>query len=177
MRKFPGQRSNMCYNSNLSHSSDSAGFSSHAATKPPLGFCKKLLTAPLLPPLKPICLTLARMITSLLWSKAPSSSSLTQSQSQRPYQGPQALGIRPSVPSDITSSSPSLAHLQPPCCSSITSGLLCLGAFFFFFLGPHLWHMEVSRLGVESELQLLAYAPATATPDPSCVCNLHHSSQ
>ena len=29
--------------------------------------------------------------------------------------------------------------------------------FFFVFLGPHPWHMEVPRLGVESELQLLAY--------------------
>ena len=36
--------------------------------------------------------------------------------------------------------------------------------------------MEVSRLGVESELQMLAYATATATQDLSCVCNLHHSS-
>ena len=26
----------------------------------------------------------------------------------------------------------------------------------FVFLGPHLWHMDISRLGVESELQLLA---------------------
>ena len=34
-----------------------------------------------------------------------------------------------------------------------------------FFLGPHLWHMEVPSLGVESELQLPAYATATATPD------------
>ena len=33
----------------------------------------------------------------------------------------------------------------------------------FFFLGPHLWHMEVPRLGVKSELQLPAYATATAT--------------
>ena len=24
--------------------------------------------------------------------------------------------------------------------------------FFLFFLGPHLWHMEVPRLGVKSEL-------------------------
>ena len=49
--------------------------------------------------------------------------------------------------------------------------------FFFFFalLGPHPWHMEVPRLGVESELQLLAYATATATP--SCVCDLQHSSR
>ena len=36
--------------------------------------------------------------------------------------------------------------------------------FFFFlvFLGPHLQHMEVPRLGVEVELQLPAYATATA---------------
>ena len=46
----------------------------------------------------------------------------------------------------------------------------------FVFLGPHPRHMEVPRLGVESELQLLAYATATAAPDLSCVCDLHHSS-
>ena len=34
--------------------------------------------------------------------------------------------------------------------------------------------MEVPRRGVESELQLLAYNPATW--DPSCVLDLHHSS-
>ena len=44
------------------------------------------------------------------------------------------------------------------------------------FLGPYMRHMEVPRLWVESELQLPAYAAATATQDPSCVCNLHHSS-
>ena len=38
--------------------------------------------------------------------------------------------------------------------------------FFFVFLGPHPRHMEVPRLGVESELQLLAYTTATAMPDP-----------
>lgn len=32
------------------------------------------------------------------------------------------------------------------------------------------------RLGVESELQLLAYITATATRDPSLVCDLHHGS-
>ena len=36
---------------------------------------------------------------------------------------------------------------------------------FFFFLGPQVRHMEVPRLGAESELQLPAYATATATPD------------
>ena len=44
------------------------------------------------------------------------------------------------------------------------------------FLGPHVQHMEVPMLGVKSELQLLAYSTATAMPDPSHVCNLHHSS-
>ena len=44
----------------------------------------------------------------------------------------------------------------------------------FFFLGLHPQHIEVPRPGVESELQLLA--TATATRDPSCVCDLHHSS-
>ena len=34
------------------------------------------------------------------------------------------------------------------------------------FLGPPLWHMEVPRLGVQSELQLLTYTTATAIPDP-----------
>ena len=37
--------------------------------------------------------------------------------------------------------------------------------------------MEVPRLGVELELQLLAYTTATATPDLSQVCDLHHNSQ
>ena len=56
--------------------------------------------------------------------------------------------------------------------------LFCLFlVFFFFFLlfraAPR--HIEVPRLRVESELQLPAYT--TATPDPSHVFNLCHSSQ
>ena len=47
----------------------------------------------------------------------------------------------------------------------------------FVFLGPHPQQMEVPRLGVELEVQPLAYARATAMPDPSSVCDLHHSSQ
>ena len=35
--------------------------------------------------------------------------------------------------------------------------------------------MEFLRLGVESELQLLAYDTATATRNPNCIHNLHHS--
>ena len=44
------------------------------------------------------------------------------------------------------------------------------------FLG--LYHgMEISRLGVKLQLHLPAYATATATPEPSLFCDLHHSSQ
>ena len=48
--------------------------------------------------------------------------------------------------------------------------------FFFSFLGPYLWHMDVPKLGVKLMLQLLAYPTATATPDLSHVCDFHHSS-
>ena len=57
---------------------------------------------------------------------------------------------------------------------------ICNNIFFFFFLvflGVHLWHMEVTRLGVKSELQLPAYTTAKTMQDPSCICNLHHSSR
>ena len=46
--------------------------------------------------------------------------------------------------------------------------------FFFCFLGMYLWNMEVPRLGVQLELQLLAYT--TGLWDPSHFCDLHHSS-
>ena len=48
---------------------------------------------------------------------------------------------------------------------------------FFAFLGPQLMHMEVPRLGVKFELQLLAFATATATQYLSHICNLHNSSR
>ena len=44
--------------------------------------------------------------------------------------------------------------------------LFCL----FVLLGPHSRHMEVPRLGVQWELQLLAYTTAIATLDPSRIC-------
>ena len=37
-------------------------------------------------------------------------------------------------------------------------------------------HMEISRLAVEWELQLPDYTTATAMPDLSHICDLHHSS-
>ena len=45
----------------------------------------------------------------------------------------------------------------------------------WFFSGLHQRHVEIPRLWVKSELQLLAYATVTATSDPSWVCNLHHA--
>ena len=48
---------------------------------------------------------------------------------------------------------------------------------FLLFLGPHLQHMEVSRVGVDSELQLPAHTTATATRDLSHVCDLYQSSR
>ena len=37
--------------------------------------------------------------------------------------------------------------------------------------------MEVPRLGVELELEVLAYATATAMPDPSRVCDTYTTAQ
>ena len=37
--------------------------------------------------------------------------------------------------------------------------------------------MKVLRLGVESEMQLLAYTTAIAAPDPTCICDLCNSLQ
>ena len=58
-----------------------------------------------------------------------------------------------------------------------------ISLFFFSFLGPHPQHMEVPRLGVESELQLPAYTTATAMqagskphlrPTPQLMATLDH---
>ena len=50
--------------------------------------------------------------------------------------------------------------------------LMAMGFFFFGLLRAILVDMEVPRLGVELELELLAYTTATATPDPSHICSL-----
>ena len=49
--------------------------------------------------------------------------------------------------------------------------------FFSCFLGLHLWHMKVPRLGVELGLQLSVYTTATTIPDLSLVFNLQLRSQ
>ena len=54
-------------------------------------------------------------------------------------------------------------------------GFVCLFCLFLF-LGPHGWHIEDPRLGVQYELQLPGYTTATAIWDPSRVCDPHHSS-
>ena len=58
-------------------------------------------------------------------------------------------------------------------CNSLHLMYVCI--YLFSFLGQHLWHIDIPRLGVESELQPLAYT--TATQDPSHVYDLHHSSR
>ena len=59
-------------------------------------------------------------------------------------------------------------------CVCLTS--LCLSFYFLpFFLTLHLQHMEVPRLGVESELQLSSYAIDMALPNQ--ISDLHCSLQ
>ena len=61
--------------------------------------------------------------------------------------------------------------------SSLTLGIdpkkMKLLSFFFSFLQPHLQHMEVPGLEVESEPQLLFYTSAIAKLDLSLICDLH----
>ena len=57
------------------------------------------------------------------------------------------------------------------------TGAIYLFIYLFSFLGLHPWPLEIPRLGVTLELQLLAYITATATWDSSHVCDLHHSSR
>ena len=53
------------------------------------------------------------------------------------------------------------------------SSLKTYKIIYLFISRAHLHLMEVLRLGVESELQLLAYTTGTATQDPSC--DLYHN--
>ena len=44
--------------------------------------------------------------------------------------------------------------------------------FFFNFLGLHLWHMEIPRLGVKSDLLLPGHSHSHSKgSDPSCSCS------
>ena len=55
---------------------------------------------------------------------------------------------------------PSWRNIEPTYNTLQKNTIFQLLQIFFFFLGLHLWHMEVPKLGVELELQLLA------TPQP-----------
>ena len=80
------------------------------------------------------------------------------------------------VPWVLYSLPPSTLHL--PGKHKVLLGIsFCLFVFCFVLLGPHSRHMEVPRLGVKSELQLLAYTTAMAMWDPSLICDPHHSSR
>ena len=70
-----------------------------------------------------------------------------------------------------------LSYIYIHVCICLSLLFLFIYLFIYLFSGPHLQHMEVPRLVVESELQLPAFATATETWDPSCVYNLHHSSR
>ena len=61
-----------------------------------------------------------------------------------------------------------LSFFSSPLPTSQTGFILNFFIFIYFliFLWPQSWHMEVSRPGVKSELQMLVYTMATTTPDP-----------
>ena len=60
--------------------------------------------------------------------------------------------------------------------NSLSSGR-CNDTHFLCFWARNHGKWKFSDQGFESELQLLACTPATATWDPSRICDLHHSSQ
>ena len=74
----------------------------------------------------------------------------------------------------FSSGHPSSYNLHPFILAGL--GTISIYLFIFVFLGPHPQHMEIPRLGVESELQLPAYTTTPATRDLSLVYSLHHSS-
>ena len=81
---------------------------------------------------------------------------------------PHALSVQeilnPSEHTTYRHSSMFYKHFSP------LNTLFLFFVFVFVFLGLHPQYMEVPRLGVQSEQQLLAYTTATATSDLSGVC-------
>ena len=85
----------------------------------------------------------------------------------------------------VSPTSPSHKHMQ-----KLNSSFFSLNFILFLSFQGRTWrfpgqgsnrscscrHMEVPRLGIESELQLQAYTTATVTCDLIRICNLHHSS-
>ena len=67
-----------------------------------------------------------------------------------------------------------LGHLFPVPSDTVFGQSIFIFSFFCF-LGPHPRHMEAPRGRIGAAAP--AYAIATVTRDPSCVCDPHHSSQ
>ena len=65
---------------------------------------------------------------------------------------------------------------DPSCSHELETIYIFFFFFFLVFLGSHLRHMEVPRLGVKLELELPAYTTAIASRDWSHICDLHHNS-
>ena len=63
---------------------------------------------------------------------------------------------------------PSTIHTIP-----LQPSLYLYFLLLFLLLELHLQHMEVPRLGVQSELQLPAYTTATGTSNLNCIFNLY----
>ena len=85
------------------------------------------------------------------------------------YKGQSTLCQASTPPSRVTTdllARAGLPKLFPALDMDVCLGVLLLLLFVcFFLLEPHLQHMEIPRLGVQSELQLQAYATATAFRD------------
>ena len=94
-------------------------------------------------------------------------------------------GSNPSHSRGNTGSLASWATRELPKAKQMISPMEWLHSFLFYFmlfyiilfLGPNQQHLEVPRLGVESELQMPACTTATATGDLNLVFEPHHSSR
>uniref|UniRef100_A0A480IX48 Phosphoribosyl pyrophosphate synthase-associated protein 1 isoform X1 n=1 Tax=Sus scrofa TaxID=9823 RepID=A0A480IX48_PIG len=101
-----------------------------------------------------------RQVVATLWQRQTMQHSQTPSQSSRGLSetssraaGAKGRGVGPD--NDLT---------LP--CTHLIFFLYIVLVVVFIFLGPHLRHMEVPRLGVQLELWLRAYTTAHATLDP-----------
>ena len=64
-------------------------------------------------------------------------------------------------------------HVRDKCQIQVFFFLIFFNLFVFLGLNPH--HIDVSTLAAKSEPHPPAHLTATATADPSHICNLHHS--
>ena len=76
---------------------------------------------------------------------------------------------------DHTWSDKTLKHKLLFSCKSCLYWVRYFTVFIYYYIGLHLQHMEVPRLGAESELHLPVCVTATAMPDLGCICIPHRS--